>query len=357
MQQQGEANPPAGGARAITLDELVALNQEIALLVRAGVPLEAGLAMLGEDLPGRLGRLTTKVAERMGRGETLADAVSEEGKSWPQVYRAVVEAGMRSGRLAAALEGITATARRVAEMRRVAGTALVYPIFVVVLAVFLFWLYVARLSIDLYWADAAGGTFASMMTGLRATAHVWGPLVPALIVLAAIVWWVASARAGFAARRSWPLAWIPSVRKLINYGCAATFAEILALLGEHEVPLHDAVGLAATASGDARIGRAGCQIAASLEQGRPLMLAAVEVKNLPEGLGWLRCVGGTQAALTRSARNAAETFRRRAEYQADWVRLMLPVLLTVTVGAGATLAFALAMFVPWTRLMHDLATL
>ena len=43
----------------ITLDQLVALNDEIAALVRAGVPLDRGLRSLGEDLPGRLGRFAS----------------------------------------------------------------------------------------------------------------------------------------------------------------------------------------------------------------------------------------------------------------------------------------------------------
>ena len=46
---------------------MIALNDEIAALVRAGVPLEQGLGHLGGDLPGRLGTFTTALADRMGR--------------------------------------------------------------------------------------------------------------------------------------------------------------------------------------------------------------------------------------------------------------------------------------------------
>ena len=48
-----------GGAGRISIDELAALNDEIAALVRAGVPLDRGLLGAGGDLPGGLGRITS----------------------------------------------------------------------------------------------------------------------------------------------------------------------------------------------------------------------------------------------------------------------------------------------------------
>ena len=60
----------AGCARTVTLDEADrALNDEIAALVRVGVPLELGLRQLGGDLPARMGRLAKDLAQRMMRGK------------------------------------------------------------------------------------------------------------------------------------------------------------------------------------------------------------------------------------------------------------------------------------------------
>ena len=42
-----EGEPGAGGAGRISIDELAALNDEIAALVRAGVPLDRGLLARG----------------------------------------------------------------------------------------------------------------------------------------------------------------------------------------------------------------------------------------------------------------------------------------------------------------------
>jgi len=76
----------------ITLDQLIALNDEIAALIRAGVPLDRGLRSLGQDLPGRLGRFATQLSAQLARGESLTDALAEPKAKLPRLYRAVIEA-------------------------------------------------------------------------------------------------------------------------------------------------------------------------------------------------------------------------------------------------------------------------
>ena len=102
----------------MTLNDLLALNQEIAALVRAGVPLERGLADLGADMPGRLGKAAASLAERTARGESLEQALADQAVTLSPAYRAVVQAGVRAGRLPAALEAVAASAHRTAETQQ-----------------------------------------------------------------------------------------------------------------------------------------------------------------------------------------------------------------------------------------------
>ena len=76
-------------ATTISLDELVALNEEMASLVRAGVPLDAGLADLGADLPGRLGTLASEMGQRLHQGESLSQILADPQRQLPSVWRAV----------------------------------------------------------------------------------------------------------------------------------------------------------------------------------------------------------------------------------------------------------------------------
>src|SRR4051794_36328063 len=109
----------AGSGRGtMTLDHLIALNDEIAALVRTGLPLERGLREMGGDLSGRLSKTMTGLAERMGRGAGLPEALEAEGERLPRIYRSVVEAGLRAGRLSSALEGLAGFVRAYVDSRR-----------------------------------------------------------------------------------------------------------------------------------------------------------------------------------------------------------------------------------------------
>ena len=111
-------NSQAGNAGAVTLEQLIALGDEMAALVKAGVPLEEGLTEFARDMPGQPGKLAKMLGERMSAGESLPHILASEPDQFPPVWRAVVEAGLKSGQLAAALESMSTTARRVAETRR-----------------------------------------------------------------------------------------------------------------------------------------------------------------------------------------------------------------------------------------------
>ena len=126
------------GHGPVTLEHLIALNDEIVALTRSGMPLERGLLDLGSDLPGRLRAIALALGERMSRGESLPEALAASGAEVPPVYEAVVEAGLRSGRLPIALEGLSTFARGYLEARRSIGLALWYPLLVLTLAYGLF---------------------------------------------------------------------------------------------------------------------------------------------------------------------------------------------------------------------------
>ena len=69
-----------------------------------------------------------------GAGRESARRPAGRGAALPATYRAVVEAGLRSGRLSAALEDLAAYARNFAELRQAVGLALLYPMLVLLLA-------------------------------------------------------------------------------------------------------------------------------------------------------------------------------------------------------------------------------
>lgn len=340
---------------SISLDRLVALNDEITALVRAGVPLDQGLVQVGREMPGGQGRLAEEFGTRLGRGEDLVDILADHSKDLPPIWRAVVAAGVRGGRLSAALEGLSTTARRVAELRRSVGLSLVYPIVIVSLAYAVFVFYVTQLVpiwADLYddFALSSSGLVDAMRV-LGETASVWGFLVPIAAVVLLLTWWLRSGRASrLGAASGWP-----SVRQALRDGRRATFAELLALLIEQRVAMGEALVLAADASGDREMKSSARSLAERLERGEIVSRREQLPDGFPPLLGWLLATGASHSGLTETLKLAAEDYRRRVDRAAKWNAIYLPMAMTAVIGGGATLAQAFVVFFPMVQLWYALS--
>jgi general secretion pathway protein F len=338
--------------RNITLDELVALNDEMIALVRAGVPLEHGLVAIGADLPGRLGQLAASLGRRLEAGESLAETLDDSGVGFPRVYRAVVAAGVRSGNLAAALEGISTAARRAAELRRVMIVAMVYPILVLLVATTMF-LFTATKTAPVVtsvyeslrierpwwyvWVDHATALGPDVLVGF------WG-----IAVLGGGMWLVYSSRAATISRRG--ARGFPTVARVLHLGRMATFTDLLAMMVEQQVPLDEAVVLAAEASGDRVLVESSEVIATKIRRGEQ---ASLLPKAFPPLLAWLIQSRTDQEPFAKSLRQSADSYRRRALNMGNWLTMYLPIFLSAGVGGTIAIAYVLLVMAPFYHLLYQ----
>jgi general secretion pathway protein F len=342
---------------SISLDQLVALNEEMAALVRAGVPLDAGMLDLGEDLPGRLGSLASEIGRRLNQGESLPQILSDEHRTLPTVWRAVVESGLLAGDLPAALESMATTGRIIADMRRAVMMSLIYPLIVLLIAhtsfVFLT-TYVSPTMLDSF-RDLAGQDqpFLSWLAWLGDNSAWWAVPLPLIGVASLGIWWFKSSRAQTISS-STLMRW-PASLSLLRNCRLATFAEVLSLLVRQNVPLHKGLELASAASGDAGLREAGASVAASLRRGEPLTANDAGLSAFPPLLGWLIAHGARTESLGNMLREMAERYRNKAKHAANWSAVYLPIIITVVVGGTVTLLQAFAVFVPLTQLFIGIA--
>ena len=348
--------------RHVSIEELIALNDEIVALTRAGMPLERGLVDVSSDLPGRLRRITEALGKRMNEGESLSEALASSGHEVPPVYRAVVEAGIRSGRLPMALEGLATYCRGYVEGRRAIGLALWYPLLVLTLAYGLF-IFIATMVIPRF-MDAFESLglpvhrSLSVLDAMGRTSLYWGPILPLILVLLTAGWVVsrrATALGGGAAPGYRLLFYFPWMGSMMRGFEAASFADLLALLVEHKVPYPEALLMAGEASGDASLARSSRALAESIRGGMSTEEALRGESFFPPLLRWLLATAPRQADLAASLKQMANRYRSNARHQAAKIRLVLPTILLFGIGATATLLYALALFVPMTSLWQGLA--
>ena len=199
----------------------------------------------------------------------MAQVVNDSQQGFPRLYRAVVAAGVRSGRLATALEGLALTARRATEVRRVMIVSLIYPFCLLFISGGLLTFTAKKTSphvaaIYEQFGFVRPWWYELIIRWLSLSDAMLAVLWLALMVLAGVWIFWSNRSSVLMSRGGWG---IPTIARLRQMGRLATFAEVLALLIENSTPLDEAVVLAAEASGDRGLSRASPVLAERIRSG------------------------------------------------------------------------------------------
>ena len=347
--------------KSVAVEHLIALNDEMVALVKAGIPLERGLIRAGRDFQGRLGSLVGELGQRLERGERLADVLAASDEGFPRLYASVVEAGIRSGELARALEGLADLARHHVETRRTIALALLYPMVILLLGygallAFLV-LFVPRLIQAFSTLGLPKLSILDWFGWLGETSNYWAPIPPLLVLLALGVWYWSGRSSSLDLGVLGPVFQrLPVLGTMVRFLYAANYADLMALLLEHQVPMQEAARLAGEASGDRRLRKDSEAMAEAIDRGEPLSEAVKQAKALPSLLAWILSGSRGVGELSRTLRHASETYRRQAGYRENWLRSFLPTTLLITIGASVVVVYGLIFFLPLSQLLQELAT-
>jgi general secretion pathway protein F len=341
---------PADQPVAIRLEDLIAINREIAALVRAGIPLELGLRTFAGGLSSRLGRLADRIADRLSHGESPTSAFRMEGGSAFPVYSAVIDAGLQSGHLPEVLEAVAKSAEVLQETRRQLQMALIYPIIVCLFGYALLLFFISEI-VPRYLRSVRDFGFEDdpvfrFLSFVHDTSSIWVWGIPCAIVVLFLIsrFWLR--RRGLF--RSFTLGQILS---------RAQFADLLQIQIAHGLPIADAFRRAADGAGDRRLKRLADTVCPQLEQGVPLADAISEARSLPPIMRWMLSTGARQGTLARSLELMRDSFRRRAERQSQFLKIWIPSIFTLLIGGGFGLMYGLLFFLPmralWQGLMRE----
>src|SRR5919198_854567 len=124
--------------RGINTREFLVFNQELATLLKAGMPLVQSLDLLKRRVVSPTFKaVLDDVHEKVRSGTALSDAFDAHGDVFPRVYTASLLAGERSGNLDAVLRRYVEYTKIIALVKRKTVSALVYPAILISLALLL----------------------------------------------------------------------------------------------------------------------------------------------------------------------------------------------------------------------------
>lgn len=122
--------------KRIGAQEFVIFNQELAALLKAGLPLLQALELMLERMKDpHFKAVLTDIRDRVKTGEDLSEAFAAHGETFPRLYPASLKAGERSGELEAVIRRFIRYMKLVLDARRRVISALIYPAVLVLLSI------------------------------------------------------------------------------------------------------------------------------------------------------------------------------------------------------------------------------
>jgi type IV pilus assembly protein PilC len=336
--------------RRVSPREFLEFNQELATLLKAGMPLVQSLDLLRGGISDPLFRsVLDAVYERVKAGSALSDAFEEHGTLFPRVYTASLMAGERSGSLEVVLRRYVAYTKLAGAVRRKTISALIYPAVLVTLAVVVVSVIVLKL------VPAFSEFYASFNAELPLVTRiiVRGSTVLSaniLLVLAAValagvalVYWVR--QPGVRLRMDRALLRLPWAGSVARKFSTAQLARTLATLLGGGIPLVNALEIAGRSIGNRHMARELEQVAQSVREGQGLAATMRTTGLFPDVAVKMTEVGEATGALQEMLNSLSEFYDEEIETNMDrFVTLVEPVLL-ITMGLVIA-ALLLALYMP-----------
>jgi len=122
-------------AGRVSAKEKILFTKQLAVLLKAGVPLLQALELLMDYFEGQFQAMLTIIKDDVKEGRSLNEALSKYPKTFDSIYVQLVRAGEASGKLELILERLTAYLERQEEVRKRISAAMREPIMQLSIAV------------------------------------------------------------------------------------------------------------------------------------------------------------------------------------------------------------------------------
>jgi type IV pilus assembly protein PilC len=335
--------------RSISTREFLVFNQELATLLRAGMPLVQSLDLLRRRVQSPLFRsVLDDVYEKVRSGTALSDAFAEHPGLFPRVYTASLLAGERSGNLDAVLRRYVEYTKIIATMKRKTISALVYPAILTGLALILVSIIVLKVVpafSDFYTSFGANLPLATrFIVGVSdvVRAQFWLILIVVAGTIGAFVFWVR--QAGRHATLHRVVLTIPMLGDVARKFATSQMARTLATLLGGGLPLVNALDIASHSIGNQYMAGQLEIVSARVREGESCAAPRETRPGVPEVAVKKAEVGEATGALQDMLNTVADFYDEEISTNMErFVTLVEPVLLVIMGIVIAALLLALYM--------------
>ena len=339
-----------GGRRSrVGRQEFIVFNQELATLLKAGMPLVQSLDILRQ----RISNVSFKAAldavyEKVKAGTSLSDAFSEHGTMFPPVYSASLMAGERSGNLDSVIRRYVAYEKVIGTVRKRTISALIYPAILVTMMIVLIGIIVLKVVPEFsafygnFGKDLPLSTRIIVAVSNGAVSNIWIILVAVVGIVGGVTTWVRRPSQQPSFHRF--LLTLPWFGQTLRKFATAQVARTLATLLGGGIPLVNAIEISGRSMSNRHLSRQLDEVRRRVQEGQGFAMALREQGTFPDVAVKMVEVGESTGALQEMLNSLADFYDEEIETEVSrFITLVEPVLLVIMGIIIAVVVLALYM--------------
>ena len=337
---------------AISTREFLVFNQELATLLKAGMPLVQSLDLLKRRVETPTFKTVLEdVHERVRSGTALSEAFAAQGALFPSVYVASLLAGERSGSLDTVLRRFVEYTKIINTVKRKTISALVYPAILISLALALVAIIVLRVVPS--FSDFYQSFGAELPVVTRVVVTVSDAirrefliiLIAIAVVAAGFIGWLR--QPGQKARFDRAILSVPMLGDVARKFATSQMARTLATLLGGGLPLVNALDIATKSIGNQYVAQQLGIVTERVKEGASFAFSLESREVFPEVAVKMAEVGESTGALQEMLNTVADFYDEEISTSMErFVTLIEPSLLVIMgiVIAGLLLALYAPLF-------------
>jgi len=340
----------AGGRVRVKANDFLLFNQQLAALLRAGIPILQAITMLRRRATApRLRAVLESVEEAIRGGAALSQAFADQGAMFPRIYTASILAGERSGALDEVLTRYVNYMRRSVGLRRKIRGALAYPAFLLIacvgMVVFLTTFVVPRMS-DLF---AGFGNNLPLITMIVLALSGWmmrnALWVVPLLAVSSVAGGIWSRTASGRLMIDRTVLRIPLAGKLVVQMSTAQASRSLATLLAGGITIVESWEIAAESITNVELRQRSLAILPLIREGRTFTESLETARWMPELAVDMIGIGERSGSLREMLDEVATFYDAESEVRLEQLTTTLEPAILVVMG-GVVVTILLAIYLP-----------
>ncbi|WP_445514370.1 type II secretion system F family protein [Stenotrophomonas sp. 3(2025)] len=324
--------------KAIGSKDIAFFSRQMATMMKSGVPIVSALEIIGSGHKNpRMKKMVDGVRTDIEGGSSLYESVSKYPVQFDELYRNLVRAGEGAGVLETVLDTVATYKENIEGLKGKIKKALFYPAMVIAVALLvsaILLIFVVPQFEEVFKSFGADlPAFTQIIVNASRFMVSWWWLV-AIIVIGSIVGLVMAYKRSPAMQHAMDryILKVPVIGQIMHNSAIARFARTTAVTFKAGVPLVEALGIVAGATGNKVYEEAVLRMRDDVSVGYPVNMAMKQTNLFPHMVIQMTGIGEEAGALDTMLFKVAEYYEQEVNNAVDALSSLLEPMIMVFIG-------------------------